>query len=143
MTQKMPSYDDYLAALPPDRREAVNTVWGIVRANMRDGFIEEIGEKFLQFKAGDVYYVGLANQKNYVSLYLMCAYASPELKARLESGGTKLKMGKSCINFKRANELPLDVLAEIIAAHDGASWRAQAKVGHKKNGRTTAVNSDL
>jgi hypothetical protein len=72
--------------------------------------------------AGGDWYVALANQKNYVSLYLIPVYVYPELKAKLDASGKNLKCGKSCINFKRAEDLPLDAIAEIVAAHDADAF---------------------
>src|SRR3712207_4545437 len=100
MTEHRSAYDRYLDNLPPERREAVERVWAVVRDNVPAGYTEEVGPKFLTFKAGDESYVALANQKNYVSLYLMPLYVFPGLKARLDSSGKKLKCGKSCINFR-------------------------------------------
>jgi uncharacterized protein YdhG (YjbR/CyaY superfamily) len=117
------SYEEYLAALPPDRRDTIDRVWQVVRSNMPEDYVEEIGPKFITFKVDEDWYVALANQKNYVSLYLMPVYAFPELKAKLDRSGKKLKTGKSCINFRRAEELPLDVIGEIISAHNAEAYK--------------------
>lgn len=127
MTEQRSSYDRYLDNLPPERREAVDRVWNVVRDNMPEGYSEEIGPKFLTFKADDEMYVALANQKNYVSLYLMPLYVFPEVKARLDSSGKKLKCGKSCINFKAAEELPLETIGEIVGAHDARAYRERVR----------------
>lgn len=62
---------------------------------------------------------GIAAQKNYNSLYLNTVYGNPEIekwfKARYKTSGKKLDMGKSCIHFKKAEDLPLDLIAETIA----------------------------
>ena len=116
-------YKRYLATLPPERREAIERVWQTVRESMPEGYKEEIGPKFLTFKAEDDWYVCLANQKNYISLYLTPVYVFPELKAKLDNSGKKLKCGKTCINFKRAEELPLETISEIISAHDPESYK--------------------
>ena len=123
MTEQRGSYERFLDNLPPERRETVRRVWGVVRDNMPEGYAEEIGPKFLTFKAGDESYVALANQKNYVSLYLMPLYLFPEAKAKLDNSGKKLKCGKSCINFKAAEELPLETIAEIVGAHDAQDYQ--------------------
>ncbi len=63
-------------------------------------------------------YIGLAAQKNYLSLYLDL-YEKKEHKAWFEKAfrdsGKKLDMGKSCVRFKKASDLPLDVIAEAVA----------------------------
>ena len=63
-------------------------------------------------------FAGLAAQKNYLSLYFMPvdAAALARLKAAFEKAGKKLDMGKSCIRFKRADDLPLDAIGAEIAA---------------------------
>lgn len=126
------SYQQYLASLPVERRAEVVKVWETVRRHIPAGYSEHADAKFLTFKAGDAGYVALANQKNYISLYLMCAYLSPELKRKLETSGKRLKMGKSCINFTKADELPLDVIGEIVAAYDAESYLAQVRQAHPK-----------
>jgi hypothetical protein len=116
MTEQSISYDRYLAGLPPERRDAIERVWQVMRENVPEGYTEKITPKFLTYTADDEWYIALANQKNYISLYLMPVYVFPELKARLDNSGKNLKCGKSCINFKRAEDLPLETIAEIVSA---------------------------
>jgi hypothetical protein len=127
MAEQTISYDRYLKSLPPERRDAVQRVWQTVRENMPKGYTEDVGPKFLTFKADDDWYVCLANQKNYISLYLMPVYVFPELKEKLDNSGKKLKCGKSCINFKQAEDLPLETIAEIVSAHDAESYKKQVR----------------
>jgi hypothetical protein len=65
-------------------------------------------------------YAALAAHKGHASLYLMGVYGSPALRRRLEAGfrkaGKRLNMGKSCIRFRRADELALDVIGAVISA---------------------------
>ena len=137
MSDKPVSFEQYLAALPPERRGEVEKVWRVVRESMPVGYVEEIVPKFLTFKAGGEMYVALASQKNYISLYLMPVYVFPELRARLDAGGKKLKCGKSCVNFKRADELPLDAIAEIVSATDAEAYeeRVRGARGAAREGR--------
>ncbi len=125
MTEQTFSYDDYLASLPADRKDAVERVWQVVRENIAKDYTEQISRKFLTFAAEDEMCIALANQKNYISLHLMPMYVFPELKAKLDESGKKLKGGKSCVNFQRADELPLDVISEIVGAYDAKSYNEQ------------------
>jgi len=63
--------------------------------------------------------IALAAQKNYNSLYLMRVYSDQalinELKTGFEDAGLRLRMGKSCIQFKKLSDLPLDVIKNIIS----------------------------
>lgn len=139
MAEQTISYEQYLESLPEDRRGAVERVWNVVRENVGAGYTEHVGPKFLTYTADGEWYVALANQKNYVSLYLIPVYVYPELKARLDAAAKNLKCGKSCINFKRAEDLPLDAVAEIVGAHDAESFaehvrriRSESKSARKK-----------
>jgi hypothetical protein len=123
MPEQTLSYERYLAQLPSDRRADVDKVWRLVRKNIQSGYTEEIGPKILSFKAGNHWYVALANQNNYISLHLMTVYAFPKLRKKLETA-TNLKMGKGCINFKRAEDLPLETVAEIVAGFKAEDYIA-------------------
>jgi hypothetical protein len=141
MTEQALSYRQYLDGLPAERRAEIERVWGVVRGHVPEGYAEEIGAKFLSFKAGDEWLVGLANQKNYISLYLMPLYLFPETKAKFDAAAdAKLKCGKGCINFKRARDLPLEVIGEIVGGYKAADYaervqairRAQKKPARQK-----------
>lgn len=137
MSEQTLSYEHYLEGLPAERRSEVDKVWRVVRKNMPKGYIEEIGPKFISFKADADWYVALASQKNYISLYLMPVYVFPELKAKLDDAVKNLKCGKSCINFKKAEDLPLDTVGEIVAANDAETYKehvrqVRAEAGKKK-----------
>lgn len=127
MTEQTISYELYLDSLPPERRETIERVWQAIRENVPEGYTEKIGPKFLTYMADGEWYIALANQKNYISLYLIPIYVFPELKARLDNSGKKLKCGKSCINFNRAEDLPLETIAEIISAYDAKNYRERVE----------------
>lgn len=94
---------------------------------MPSGYSEEIDDKFLSFKTGKDWYVALANRKNYISLHLLPIYLYPELKAKFDAANEKVKCGKGCVNFKRAEDLPLAVIAEIISTTTAESFAAKLK----------------
>lgn len=122
VNQKL-SFQQYLAGLPDDRRREIEKVWRVVRRSMPKGYTEQVGPKFLSFMAGDEWYVALANQKNYISLHMIPLYVFPEMKAKFDEVAGNLKCGKGCINFKRAEDLPLDVIGEIIGAREAAAFQ--------------------
>jgi hypothetical protein len=80
-------------------------------------------------------YAGLAAQKNYNSLYLTCVYASEErtdrLRAAWEAAGKKLDMGKSCIRFRRADDLALDHVKREVASTTPAQFIAIYEAARK------------
>jgi len=131
--------DEYIAALPPDRHEAVSAVRDVVRRNLPAGFEEgmEFGmiawyvplETFPDtYNGRPLGLAALASQKNYMSLYLNSVYGDPKTEAwfrqRYAASGKKLDMGKSCVRFKRVEDLPLDVIGETIARVDLESYLA-------------------
>ena len=127
MADETISYERYLDNLPAERREEIERVWQVMREHVPAGYTERISPKFLTFMADDEWYIALANQKNYISLYLIPVYVFPELKARLDNSGKKLKCGKSCINFKRAEDLPLATIAEIVSAYDVDAYKKHCR----------------
>ena len=122
MTDQTLSYEQFLDNLSPERRGEVERVWKVVRESVPDGYHEEVTAKFLTFKASGEWYVALASQKNYLSLHLTPMYVYPELRAKLDAGEKKVKSGKGCINFKRAEELPLEAIGEIVGATSAADY---------------------
>ncbi len=130
MTEQNLSFGDYLANLPADRKDSVERVWKVVRESIPKGYMEKISSKFLSFGVDGEMYVALANQKNYISLYLMPMYVFPELKAKLNAAGKKLKSGKSCINFSKSDDLPFETIVEIIGACDAKTYKEQIQQTH-------------
>jgi hypothetical protein len=123
--------EEYLAGLPPERREAVTAVRKMVRKHLPKGYTETMAFGMIgygiplsrypnTYNKQPLSYVAIAAQKNYCSLYLMSAYTGSDddrdLKAAFAAAGKKLDMGKSCIRFKRVEDLPpLEAIGEIIA----------------------------
>jgi hypothetical protein len=133
VTSKAQTVDEYIAALPGDRRGAIEAVRDVVRANLPDGYREGmqfgmIGwyvplERFRKTYNGQpLGLAALASQKNHMSLYLNTVYGDPRterwFRERYAASGKKLDMGKSCVRFKRLEDLPLDVIGETIARAD-------------------------
>ena len=129
----------YLAALPPDRRTAIAAVRKVVKQHMPKGYQEAMNwgmitwqVPFSRFPKAKCYngqplcYVSLAAQKNYSTLYLMGAAVNPaafrELKAAFAKAGKKFDMGKSCLHFKRADDLELDAVGRLIASMPVDAW---------------------
>jgi uncharacterized protein YdhG (YjbR/CyaY superfamily) len=127
MAEQPFSYSDYLASLPAERKEAVERVWKAVRESMPAGYTEQISPKYLTFAADGEMYVALANQKNYLTLHLIPIYVFPELKAKLDNSGKKLKGGKGCVNFLCAEELPLDIIAQVVGSCEAETYKEKMR----------------
>lgn len=122
---------DYLSALPADRRETIDAVRTTILDHLPAGYQERIEHGMLTYSIPlsrypktynkkPLQYLALASQKNYLSLYLMGVYGDPggetAFRERWAATGKKLDMGKSCVRFKQVDDLPLDLLGEVIAA---------------------------
>ncbi len=133
MQSKAATPQDYIDSLPEDRRAMVSAIRDTINDNLPDGF--EAGMQYGMlgwFVPHSVYpdgyhcdakqpvpYIGLANQKNKVSLYLFCVYVDSDLAQWFEQSlrdflGKKPDMGKSCVRFKRLEDVPLDLIAETV-----------------------------
>jgi hypothetical protein len=132
--------DAYIASLPEDRQVVVRAIRDEIRRNLPDGYAEGmqygmIGwyvplERFPNTYNGQpLGLVGLASQKQYVSLYLNSVYGDRDTEAwfreRWAGTGKALNMGKSCVRLRRLEDVPLDVIGETIARADLDSYLAQ------------------
>ena len=128
---------EYIASLPADRRKELATVRQMMNKHMPKGFAEEylwgmIGWGIPLSRYPDTYnkqplcYAALAAQKHFSSLYLMGCYADAgqlaALKKAFAARGKKLDMGKSCIHFQKAADLPLAEIGKLIAAISMEKW---------------------
>jgi len=147
MQSKAKTVAEYIASLPEDRRGAIKAVRDVVRKHMPSGYKEGIEYGHISWSVPlsvypDTYngeplcYAALASQKNHMALYLMCAYADSPIKQRLVAGfksaGKKLDMGKSCIRFKKLDDLPLDVIADATGAMPMKQYIEIAKAARAK-----------
>ena len=132
MKSSATSVEEYVAALPEDRRSAIQAVRKVILANLDADYEEGIQYGMIGYYVPHrVYPAGyhcdpkqplpfaaLASQKGYMSLYLMCIYAHEALRSWFEQAwakaGKKLDMGKSCVRFQKLDDLALDVIGEAI-----------------------------
>jgi hypothetical protein len=132
MQSKATTVQQYLAELPADRRSALQSVRAVILKNL-----DPLYEEGMQYGMIGYYvphrvypagyhcdpkqplpFVALASQKNYMAFYLGCLYGDDEhdrwfLEAWARSG-KKLDMGKSCLRFKKLEDLALDVIGASI-----------------------------
>ncbi|CAN5900470.1 DUF1801 domain-containing protein [soil metagenome] len=125
------SPEQYLSELPEERRTVVAAVRDTILRYLPDGYRESMSWGMLSYEIPlerypttynkqPLSYAALAAQKNGYSLYLTCVYSDAEQERRLREGfaaaGKKLNMGKSCVRFKRLDDLPLELIGELIAS---------------------------
>lgn len=131
--------ENYLADIAPDRAAALSAVREVILANLPDGYIETQGYGMISYvvplevfshtyNGRPLVYAALANQKRYMSLYLMSVYQDERRRKRFEDSyrdsGKKADLGKSCVRFKRLDDLPLDLIGQAIASVSVADFVA-------------------
>jgi hypothetical protein len=147
VSSKAPTPEAYLSELPPERAALVARLRDLVNANLPDGYVERMSWGMISWEVPaerypDTYngqplvYAGLAAQKNYTALYLNCVYASAarteRLRAQWAGAGRKLDMGKSCLRFKRAEDVAEDVLAATIRSIPVDRFIAEYEAGRAR-----------
>ena len=121
--------DQYLAELPDDRRDAIEEVRETIVEHLPEGFVETMNWGMISYEVpletfGDTYngqplmYAALASQKNHMAVYLTTVYVDGEIddwfRDRYVATGKKLDMGRSCVRFKRLEQLPVELIGEVI-----------------------------
>lgn len=133
--------DEYLKSLPSEKKSAVIELRNVIKSNLPSGFEEGMGYGMLSFHVPHSKYpagyhvdpnqplpfISLASQKNYIALYHMGLYANPELlKWFVEEypnySKRKLDMGKSCIRFKKTDDIPYELIAKLASKMTAEEW---------------------
>ena len=138
---------EYLAWLPEDRRKVISKVRSVIRKHLPKGYEEKVTYGIISYQVPlkalpDTYngqplcYAALAAQKHHNALYLMGAYGDAKQRAELEqafkTAGKKLDMGKACVRFKSADDLPLPAIGKLIAAVPPAKYIATYEASRKR-----------
>ena len=157
----------YLAALPADRRSALDVVRKVINDNLPDGYEEGIQFGMIGWYVPLSMYptgygenpkvplplVALASQKSGMVLHFLSFYGHPTLStwfvSEYKKSGKKLDMGKGCVRFKKVEDLALDVVGRTVARvpvkEHMANYRAarallgKGKSGAKKSASKSAV----
>jgi hypothetical protein len=153
MQSKAQTVTDYLAELPDDRRAAIEAVRKVIRKNLPKGYEEGMQYGMIGYYVPHTLYppgyhcdpkqplpfAGLASQKNHMAVYLTCVYGDEKAEASFRKAwaktGKKLDMGKSCIRFKKVDDLALDVLGDAIARVPPADYIKRYERAMKPEGK--------
>jgi len=125
------SVEAYLAGLPAGRKETVSALRDVIVENLPQGYAETMNMGVISYEipledypgaynGSPLSYLALADRKNYVALHLTCFYHN-EKQAKMvrdgfESANKRLDMGNSCIRFRILDDIPLDVIGEVVAS---------------------------
>ena len=132
--------NEYIASLPEERKEATIKLRKTIKKNLPTGFEEVMSYGMIGFVVPHSIYssgyhcnpklplpfINLASQKNYIALHHMGVYESKDLLdwfvAAYEKLPTKLDMGKGCIRFKKPEEIPFELIGELVKKVTVTQW---------------------
>lgn len=130
VSSKAKTVTEYLKELPEERRKAISTVRKVILENLPKGFEEGMTfgmiTYYIPLKDFPETYNGqplgiaaLASQKNYMAVYLNNIYSEPAttkwFMKRYKDTGKRMDIGKSCVRFRKLEDLPLDLIGEAVA----------------------------
>lgn len=133
MRSEATSVDQYLAELPDDRRDAIDTVRETILANLPEGYEEAMNWGMITYQVPlatypntyngkPLMYAALASQKNHMAVYLTAVYADESMREdflnRYRATGKRLDVGQSCVRFRKLDDLPVDLIGEVIGLMD-------------------------
>ena len=142
MNPAVTTVDAYLASLPADRRSAVGKLRQVIVSNLPQGFQEVMTNipayvvPLSTFPAGyhctadtPLPFLSFANLKNFVALYHFGMYVDQDLMQWFveeypKHVSTKLDMGKSCIRFKKLDQIPFELIGQLVARRTVDQWLA-------------------
>lgn len=141
MTSKATTPEQYIQELPKDRVEAIIKLRQVIKDNLPKGFKEEMSYGMIGYVVPhEIYpagyhctpklplpFMNFASQKNSVNFYHMGIYAKPELLNWFTTEypkhcKAKLDMGKSCIRFKKMDQIPFELIGELVQKMSVEDW---------------------
>jgi uncharacterized protein YdhG (YjbR/CyaY superfamily) len=151
MTSKATTVDNYIKELPEDRKAAITQLRNIFLKKLPKGFQEEMSYGMIGYvvphsKYPEGYhcnpklplpFINIASQKNFIAIYHMGIYANPELlkwftTTYAKMVTTKLDMGKSCMRFKKPDQIPFDLIGELVTKMTVKDWVSTYESAFKK-----------
>jgi hypothetical protein len=141
MQSKSKTVTEYIDSLSPERRQIINSIRKVILKNLPKGFQEEMNYGMIGYVVPHKIYpegyhcdptlplpfLGLASQKNFIAIYHMGIYAQPKLLEWFQDewrvhSTKKLDMGKSCIRVKKPEDVPLDLIGELVTKLTPQQW---------------------
>jgi len=141
MQLKADTPEHYIDQLPEDRKPVIQKLRKTILDNLPDGFSETISYGMIGYVVPHSVYpagyhcdpkqplpfISIASQKNFVALYHMGLYASPELLKWFTEEyprhcKTRLDMGKSCIRFKKTDQISYELIAGLTGKISADEW---------------------
>lgn len=141
MKFKATTVQEYLDAIPEERKPYFNKLREVILANIPDGFEEILQYGMVSWSvphsiypdgyhckpAEPLPFAHIASQKNFIAVYHMGIYANDEIMEWFTTEypkhcKRKLDMGKSCIRFKKMEEIPYELIGELMTKFTTQNW---------------------
>ena len=141
MKYEVSTVEEYISQLPEERQEVLQKLRNIIKENLPEGFEEGINYNMIGYYVPHSIYpdgyhcdpklplpfMNLASQKNSVNLYHSGIYANKDLHDWFvaeypKHAKRKLDMGKSCIRFKKLDDIPYELIAELCTKISVDEW---------------------
>ncbi|MEZ7838607.1 MAG: DUF1801 domain-containing protein [Flavobacteriales bacterium] len=135
------SPDDYVSQLPEERAIVISKLRSLIQENIPEGFTEEMSYGMIGYIVPHSLYsegyhcdpslplpfINIASQKNFIAFYHMGMYADKNLYDWFVTEypkhcSRKLDMGKSCIRFKKTDDIPYELLAKLVRKMTVLDW---------------------
>ncbi len=141
MQSKATTVDAYIAELPEDRKKAIAKLRSVIKKNLPKGFKEVMGYGMMGYSVPHSLYpagyhcdpklplpfLAIASQKKFIAVYHMGIYADPKLlkwftEAHAKASLKKLDMGKSCMRYKKPEDIPYELIGELASKITVDEW---------------------
>ena len=143
MQYKAATPEEYIAQIPEERQAAFSKLRKVIKKNLPKGFSEGTSYGMMGWSVPHSLYpsgyhcdpkqplpfIGIASQKNFIAVYHMGVYADPKLlkwftAAHAKASPKKLDMGKSCMRYKKPEDIPFDLIGELASKMTPDEWIA-------------------
>ncbi len=141
MTSDAKTPDEYISQLPEERKGPMSSLRKTIQSQLPPGFEETMSYGMIGYVVPHSTYpdgyhcspelplpfMNIASQKNFIALYHMGLYAKKELLDWFtgeypKHSKRKLDMGKSCVRFKKMEDIPLDLIGELCTKMSVQDW---------------------
>ncbi len=132
--------EEFIQSLPEDRKEPITKLREVIIKNLPSGFTEMVGQMIMYVVPFSIYpdgyhcpprqplpFMSIGSQKNYVALYHMGIYADKKLLNWFVDqypnyAKRKVDMGKSCIRFKKMDDIPFELIGQLVTKMSCQEW---------------------
>ena len=151
MTYEASTPDEYIAQIPEDRKAAMQKLRQVILDNLPQGFEEGMNYNMIGYYIPHSVYphgyhcnpklplpfMNIASQKNSINVYHMGIYANEDLnnwfvEAYKKQSAKKLDMGKSCMRFKKVEDIPFELIGELAGKISAEEWITYYETAIKK-----------